>query len=62
MNRKDFEYKMEVALEDWLEENTFDEFLERLGFTPLEIMLNCFDNGLITEEDLKCFMPVDMKD
>lgn len=57
----DLEYKMEVALDDWLEENTFDEFLERLGYTPFEILMHCYESGLITEEDLGCFLPTDIR-
>ncbi len=51
----DYDRKMEKFLEGWLENMTFDEFLEKLGYTTSDVFLHLLYSGFIDDEELEEF-------
>ena len=58
----DFEFKMEKALDDWLEDNTLEDFFEMLDIIPYDVLMHCYLTGFLTEEDFQFLTPTDIKD
>lgn len=51
--------QMEKMIENQLEYETLEEFLEHFDITPLDVVLLLFAEGLIDEESLKRMTPLD---
>lgn len=54
------EEKLEKILDSYLEDNSFEDFLEEFNLTPLEVLTSLYENGLIDEEDLERLIPSDV--
>lgn len=50
---------IEKIVEDYLEDNSLEEFLEEFDITPAEAVTCLFNSGLIDENDLQRFKPID---
>lgn len=48
--------KLEVVLDGYLEDYSFQDFLEELNLTPLQVLICAFDNGLIDEQLFETYL------
>lgn len=48
--------RLEQILEWYLEDYSFEEFLEEFDLTPAEVFIHLFNTGLIDEERLEAFL------
>jgi len=54
------EIQIEKALEDFLENNTLEEFFEQFNITPLEVVLSLYFEGMLDEDILNNITPSDL--
>lgn len=41
---------LEVVLDGYLQDYSFEDFLEEFNLTPLDVLVCAFENGLVDEE------------
>jgi uncharacterized protein (DUF433 family) len=51
--------KREKVLEDYLEDNSFEDFLEMFDLTPSEVLQVLYTEGMIDDEILEAYLTVD---
>lgn len=54
------EDKLEKLLDSYLEDNSFEEFLEKFNLTPLEVLICIYENGMISDTELEGYIPSDV--
>ncbi len=52
----DFNENLEKVLDGYLQDYSFEEFLEEFNLTPLEVLICAFDNGLVDEDLFHTYM------
>jgi hypothetical protein len=52
------EEALEKIIDSYLEDNSFEDFLEEFDLTPLEVLVVLFRDGMIDERELERFQPV----
>lgn len=52
----DFHINLEKVLDGYLEDYSFEDFLEEFNLTPLEVLICAFDNGLVDEDLFRDYM------
>ena len=52
--------KIEKLLTNYLEDKTFEEFLEEFNITPLEVVELLFTEGMLDEDILDRMVPADV--
>lgn len=50
---------IEKIVEDYLEDASLEDFLEEFDITPVECVMQLYNDGLITQEQMQRFIPVD---
>ena len=56
MSKEDFHNKLQVVLDGYLEDYSFEDFLEEFDLTPLDVLICAFDNGLVDEDLFETYM------
>lgn len=51
---------LEKILENYLEDNSFEEFLEEFNLTTLEVLICLYENGLVDDSELERMIPSDV--
>lgn len=51
--RKSFEREMEDIVENYLEDNSFEDLLEQFNITPTELFILAYESGLIDDDILE---------
>lgn len=52
----EFKEKLQVVLDGYLEDYSFEDFLEEFNLTPLDVLLCAFENGLVDEALFENYM------
>lgn len=53
----DFDRRLENFLEEYMEDKTFEEFIEEFDMVPSDVFLNMYYSGLIDDRDLERVFP-----
>jgi hypothetical protein len=51
---------LEKILDEYLENKSFEEFLEEFNLTPLEVLICIYENGLVDDSELERMIPSDV--
>ena len=51
---------LEKLLNGYLEDNSFEDFLEEFNLTMLEVLVCIYDNGLLDDSELERLIPSDV--
>lgn len=51
---------LEKLLNSYLEDNSFEDFLEEFNLTTLEVLICIYENGLVSDYDLERLIPSDV--
>lgn len=51
---------LEKLLNSYLEDNSFEDFLEEFNLTTLEVLICIYENGLVSDTDLERLIPSDV--
>lgn len=53
----EFDRRLENFLEEYLEDKTFEDFIEEFDMIPSDVFLNMYYSGLIDDRDLERVFP-----
>jgi hypothetical protein len=54
------EETLEKILNGYLEDNSFEDFLEEFNLTTLEVLVCIYESGLVSDSDLERLIPSDV--
>lgn len=53
------EHKLEKIIDNFLEDKSFEDFLEEFNLTPQEVVINLYESGLLDDDQLERLIPAD---